>query len=56
MGVAVGRPAVRRPAGVPDADRRLGQGLVGEDLLQVGQLAGLLRRRLPTVSEDGDAR
>src|SRR5919205_62683 len=54
--VAVGRPAVGRPARVPDADRRLGQGLVGEDLLQVGQLAGLLRRRLPTVSEDGDAR
>ena len=33
-----------------------GSGCVGEDLLQVGQLAGLLRRAQLPVGDDGDAR
>jgi hypothetical protein len=56
VGVAVGRRAVRGPAGVPDAERA-GQRLVGDLLLEVGQLAGLaldLQRAL--VVEHGDAR
>ena len=53
--VAVGRAAVRRPPGVADADGGRRQRLVGEDLLQVGQLAGLLRRAQLPVSDDRDA-
>ncbi len=59
VGVAVGRSAVRRPAGVPDAERALRKRPVGQHLLQVGQLAGLLggaqRRRVAVPGPDGDA-
>ena len=40
--VGVGRRSVRGPAGVADAGRRLRERVVGQLLLEVGQLAGLL--------------
>ena len=55
MRVAVGRAAVRGPPGVPDAVVAAGNGALGQHLLEVGELAGLLRRRSATVGEDGDA-
>src|SRR3954452_10503467 len=54
MGVAVGRAAVRGPAGVPDAEGRLRQGALGEDLLEICQLPGLLRRGQLTVPRTAD--
>jgi hypothetical protein len=50
----VGRP-VGGPAGVPDTRRRRRQGPVGDRLLEVGELAGLLRDRQRRVGDDGDA-
>ena len=68
VGVAVGGAAVGGPAGVADAggavadaDRAGGAGLrvaggpLGEHLLQVGQLAGLLLGQQLVVADDGDA-
>ena len=49
-------PAVGRPPGVADADRGRRERLVGEHLLQVGQLAGLLRRAQLAVGDDRDPR
>jgi hypothetical protein len=54
VGVAVGRAAVGGPAGVPDPDRGGREGLLGQLLLQVGELARLLRRRQPSLGEDRD--
>jgi hypothetical protein len=56
VGVGVRRAAVRGPAGVPDARRAGRQRPAVQLLLQVEELAGLLRRRQPAVGQDGDAR
>ena len=54
MGVALGRSAVRRPAGVADADRA-GERLAREPRLEIAQLAfGALAGQLP-VFQRGDA-
>ena len=42
MGVDVGRGAVGGPPGVPDAEAGARQRLLGQQLLQVPELAGLL--------------
>src|SRR3954453_14223772 len=54
MGVAVGRAAVRGPAGMPDAEGRLRQGALGEHLLEICQLPGLLGRGQLTVRRTAD--
>ena len=57
VGVAVVGPAVGRPAGVPDAGGAGRQRVLGDQLLEVGQLAGLARRLEPAPAvEDGHAR
>jgi hypothetical protein len=52
--VAVGRTTVGRPPGVPDADGGRRQRVLGQHLLQVRQLAGLLGRAQRPVGDDGD--
>ena len=55
MGVEVVGPAVGRPAGVGEADRRLGRG-VEQRGAQVGQLArALLHEQLARCRDEGDA-
>src|SRR5918999_668942 len=44
------------PPGVADAQPVAGQRLPGEEVLQVAQLAGLLRREHLPISDDGHAR
>ena len=54
VGVAVGRRAVRGPAGVADAGGHLRQRGVGDGLLEVGQLAGLLVGQQRPVEHERD--
>ena len=54
VGVGVGGPAVRRPAGVPDAGVPGRQRPVLQLLLQIDELARLLRGGQPSVREDRD--
>ena len=54
VGVEIVRPAVGRPAGVGEADRRVGRA-VGDRGLEVGQLAGpLLDEQVAGVVDEGD--
>jgi hypothetical protein len=55
MGVDVVGSAVRGPPGVPDAGVRLRHGLVGEELVEIGELAGLLRGDHPVTVDQRDA-
>ena len=56
VGVAVGRRAVGRPAGVADAGGHLRQRGVGDGLLEVGQLAGALVGHDRAAVDEGDPR
>ncbi len=54
MGVVLGRPAVRRPAGVTDADRA-GERLARKPLLEIFEFAFGAAARQHAVFERGDA-
>ena len=55
VGIAIGRGAVGGPPGVSDAGGRHGERVLGEGLLEVGQLAGLLVGEELAVAHERDA-
>ena len=55
VGVDVVRAAMGRPSGVPDAKSAARQRFLGQYLLEIAELAGLLRDVQPFVGHNGNA-